>query len=371
MGKTGDESRARVGGGPRRAGAGWDARAGRGCEGNVRRGLSGGGRGGWGGGVPLCAARGYPRANGANLDGGRASPDTVWSRARRARGRGSWAARTSRKNCLERAFASERLAEKTGAPAGALRPWLVANRASELLSAMTMAAAPLCPVAFLSPPQARFARVSNGRRLSLARHWTVADVPEMRGDEPARREWRPCAAGRAFSRDASGDDLDPRRRTSQRTGESRYLSRPAAVCVWRTDRSWLPRESTREVLPLQRAREVRERSRVMSGWASSLRRCASLPRPPSPPSRGGHPFLHPAVVFASPLRVSSPRPHSPRRDPAPDRALTPIHPVHARLRDTVAACPPGHPPTTAASASPTASPSPRTSPTPCRATRAR
>lgn len=200
-------------------------------------GWAGGGRGGWGGGVPLCAARGYPRANGANLDGGRASPDTVWSRARRARGRGSWAARTSRKNCLERAFASERLAEKTGAPAGALRPWLVANRASELLSAMTMAAAPLCPVAFLSPPQARFARVSNGRRLSLARHWTVADVPEMRGDEPARRKWRPCAAGRAFSRDASGDEWtrgeEP---VSGPANRERSLSSGCCVCGARTVR---------------------------------------------------------------------------------------------------------------------------------------
>ena len=298
-------------------------RAGRGCDGNVRRGLSGGGRGGWGGGVPLCAARGYPRANGANLDGGRASPDTVWSRARRARGRGSWAARTSRKNCLERAFASERLAEKTGAPAGALRPWLVANRASELLSAMTMAAAPLCPVAFLSPPQARFARVSNGRRLSLARHWTVADVPEMHGDEPARREWRPCAAGRAFSRDASGDDLDPRRRTSQRTGESRYLSRPAAVCVWRTDRSWLPRESTRDVLPLQRAREVRERSRVMSGWASSPPQV----RMPSPTAFPSLPRRSPVPPSSRCFRLAASRfmdtPPTPLVEIPPQTALSP------------------------------------------------
>ena len=207
-------------------------RAGRGCEGNVRRGLSGGWTRRLGRRGTAVRGAGYPRANGANLNGGRASPDTVWSRARRARGRGSWAARTSRKNCLERAFASERLAEKTGAPAGALRPWLVANRASELLSAMTMAAAPLCPVAFLSPPQARFARVSNGRRLSLARHWTVADVPEMHGDEPARREWRPCAAGRAFSRDASGDDWtrgeEP---VSGPANRDRSLSSGCCVCV--------------------------------------------------------------------------------------------------------------------------------------------
>ena len=39
---------------------------------------------------------------------------------------------TSRKNFLERACASGRVAENTGAPAGALSPALVANRANVL-----------------------------------------------------------------------------------------------------------------------------------------------------------------------------------------------------------------------------------------------
>jgi hypothetical protein len=38
--------------------------------------------------------------------------------------------RTSRKNCLERACASPSVAEKIGAPAGALSPPLVASRAN-------------------------------------------------------------------------------------------------------------------------------------------------------------------------------------------------------------------------------------------------
>lgn len=44
--------------------------------------------------------------------------------------------RTSRKNCLDLAFASGSDAENTGAPAGALRPWLVASRATVARSAM-------------------------------------------------------------------------------------------------------------------------------------------------------------------------------------------------------------------------------------------
>ena len=316
----------------------------------------------------------FPRANGATLAGGRASPDTVLGAGASRGDRGSCAARTSRKNCLERAFASGRLAEKTGAPAGALRPWLVANRASELLSAMTMAAAPLCPVAFPSPPHARFARVWNGRRLSLARRPTVADVLEMRDDETARREWRPGAAGRAFSR-ARAAMMGPRRVPSQRTGEIADSSLARVRQLWRADRSWLPRrafESTRaRSSPFQRAREVRDRSRVMSGWASSPPQ-VRIPPPaasPSPPRRSSDPPSSRCFRLAASRFI--PPPPLPRRDPAPDRALTPIHPVHARRRGTAAASPPGPPPTTAASASPTASPSPRTSPTPCRPTRAR
>ena len=44
--------------------------------------------------------------------------------------------RTSRKNCLDLAFASGSDAENTGAPAGALRPWLIASRATVARSAM-------------------------------------------------------------------------------------------------------------------------------------------------------------------------------------------------------------------------------------------
>ena len=44
--------------------------------------------------------------------------------------------RTSRKNCLAFALASGSDAENTGAPAGALRPWLVASRATVARSAM-------------------------------------------------------------------------------------------------------------------------------------------------------------------------------------------------------------------------------------------
>ena len=48
--------------------------------------------------------------------------------------------RTSRKNCLDLAFASGSDAENTGAPAGALRPWLVASRATVARSAMFLPA---------------------------------------------------------------------------------------------------------------------------------------------------------------------------------------------------------------------------------------
>ena len=350
--------------------------AARGFGGRARR-RSGGGWTRWVGRRGTAGARRgwFPRANGATLAGGRASPDTVLGAGASRGDRGSCAARTSRKNCLERAFASGRLAEKTGAPAGALRPWLVANRASELLSAMTMAAAPLCPVAFPSPPHARFARVSNGRRLSLARRPTVADVPEMRDDETARREWRPGRRGASLFPGASAMMMDPRRGTSQRTrwrnrGFSR--SRPPAVARGPFVASRRAPASTRaRSSPFQRAREVRDRSRVMSGWASSPPQ-VRIPPPaasPSPPRRSSDPPSSRCFRLAASRFI--PPPPLPRRDPAPDRALTPIHPVHARRRGTAAASPPGPPPTTAASASPTASPSPRTSPTPCRPTRAR
>ena len=48
--------------------------------------------------------------------------------------------RTSRKNCLAFALASGSDAENTGAPAGALRPWLVASRATVARSAMFLPA---------------------------------------------------------------------------------------------------------------------------------------------------------------------------------------------------------------------------------------
>eukprot|EP00230_Micromonas_polaris_P008389 CAMPEP_0117641878 /NCGR_PEP_ID=MMETSP0802-20121206/9580_1 /TAXON_ID=38833 /ORGANISM="Micromonas sp., Strain CCMP2099" /LENGTH=122 /DNA_ID=CAMNT_0005446877 /DNA_START=173 /DNA_END=541 /DNA_ORIENTATION=+ len=43
---------------------------------------------------------------------------------------------TSRKNCRDRALASGRVALNTGAPAGALRPWLVASRDTDTRSAI-------------------------------------------------------------------------------------------------------------------------------------------------------------------------------------------------------------------------------------------
>lgn len=48
--------------------------------------------------------------------------------------------RTSRKNCLAFALASGSDAENTGAPAGALRPWLVASRETVARSAMFLPA---------------------------------------------------------------------------------------------------------------------------------------------------------------------------------------------------------------------------------------
>ena len=211
-------------------------RAGRGCEGNVRRGLSGGGRGGRGGGY-RCARRGGIRApTGQTQMAGGVSGYGVVAGASRAGSRVVGGAHLA-ENCLERAFASERLAEKTGAPAGALRPWLVANRASELLSAMTMAAAPPCPAAFLSPPQARF-----GARLERS---TVVSRPTLdrRGRSgDARRRTRASrvvsrAAGRAFSRDASGDDWtrgeEP---VSGPANRDRSLVRLLCVCGARTVR---------------------------------------------------------------------------------------------------------------------------------------
>lgn len=106
------------------------------------------------------------------------------------------------------------------------------------------------------------------------------------------------------------------------------LSRPAAVCVWRTDRSWLPRESTREVLPLQRAREVRERSRVMSGWASSPPQVRipsptafpSLPRrSPVPPSSRCFRLAASRFIPPPPLPSSRSR-RRPRSHPDPSRS---------------------------------------------------
>ena len=85
-------------------------------------------------------ARGLPRASeplrGARRAGWSGKGTLVRSLGAPGVERGGIAARTSRKNFLERAFASGRLLEKTGAPAGALRPWLVASRASELRSAI-------------------------------------------------------------------------------------------------------------------------------------------------------------------------------------------------------------------------------------------
>ena len=141
---------------------------------------------------------------------------------------------------------------------------------------------------------------------------------------------------------------------------NRDISLVRLLCVWRTDRSWLPRESTREVLPTPTcARGSRAFARDERVGIFPSAGAHPFPRPPSPPSRGGHPFLHPAVVFASPLRFhppaplpssrSRPRPRShpdpsrsrasqgygggvPPVTPQPRRLRRPRRPVHPRVR---------------------------------------
>ena len=301
-GKDGDESRARVGRGPEAcAGAGWDAARGA----RVRRKCASGVERGWTRrlgrrGTAVRGAGGIPRANGANLDGGRASPDTVWSRARRARGRGSWAARTSRKNCLERAFASERLAEKTGAPAA---------RAQTLASRQPRERAPqrhddgCCPRVLL-----RFSR----RLKRDSRASRTADGCLSPGTGPSRT-FRRCTAtnprvesgvlaprGEPFpvTRVATIGPAAKNQSADRRIAID--LSRPAAVCVWRTDRSWLPRG-------------VDSRGPPTPTCARGSRAFARDERVGIFPSAGAHPFpdrlpLPPAAVTRSSIQpLFSPR----------------------------------------------------------------
>ena len=122
-------------------------------------------------------ARGLPRASepprGARRAGWSGKGTLVRSLGAPGVERGGIAARTSRKNFLERAFASGRLLEKTGAPAGALRPWLVASRASELRSAIGSGRGKRAP------------HSRDGDR--LAREWEISISHLLSGADSPRR----------------------------------------------------------------------------------------------------------------------------------------------------------------------------------------
>lgn len=78
---------------------------------------------------------------------------------RRGRDRRGGRSLTSRKNCLDRALASVRSAENTGAPAGLLRRSLLASLASDERSAIS----PLCPLSLAVSPSGLSTRGSLGR----------------------------------------------------------------------------------------------------------------------------------------------------------------------------------------------------------------
>ena len=274
-------------------------------------------------------ARGLPRASepprGARRAGWSGKGTLVRSLGAPGVERGGIAARTSRKNFLERAFASGRLLEKTGAPAGALRPWLVASRASELRSA-----------------------IGSGR---------AKRAPDSRDGDRLAREWEI-----SISHELSGAD-----------------SRPSSIppTVRFGTRHLTPRGTPFPLVP----RHEQRVGVLAAAGARSARRpppspLARAPRRSSPPARTrANPssrlsFPPGGTRAAADLRLPTPR-RLPALAPIP---LTPPSPLHPPSRSTATANPPRAPPTsTSRATAPRAPPSPsrRTIRTRCLLTRAR
>ena len=168
---------------------------------------------------------------------------------RRGRDRRGGGSLTSRKNCLDRALASVRSAENTGAPTGLLRRSLLASLASDERSAIS----PLCPLSLAVSPSGlstggslgRFAEPAARGFRSLGAVRTPLDVA-TRGFHATMRLGRyacsaPCdrAPGGFYwlagppsktissVRFDTGSDLGSSRRGAERTGAlTRSLARP-------------------------------------------------------------------------------------------------------------------------------------------------
>ena len=188
---------------------------------------------------------------------------------------------TSRKNCFERALASVRSLEKTGAPAGLLRRSLLASLTSDERSAITPLYPSLLRCVTPRPVEWRVPRsLRRARRAWVPRPWRGEDADEggdpgvLRGD--AIRSLRP----RVYDRGSAGPSV--------------LIGRAAISCpasVWRTIRAC--REEARRATRAHTQRHVAcrpsTRGRHESGMGSAAAAGARILQPsPDPPPQRTH-----------------------------------------------------------------------------------